>query len=91
MPTISYFYVSAIRMYLNDHFPPHLHAEYGESEACIAIETGRSIEGYLPKAVERLVAEWVSLNNAALVENWRLARLGLPLNKIGGLDAEQGR
>jgi len=38
MPTISVFYGIVIRMYFNDHAPPHFHARYGEFEATIKIE-----------------------------------------------------
>ena len=88
MPTISFFYGIAIRMYLNDHSPPHIHAIYGEYEACVAIETGVVVDGRLPKTAEHLVREWTNLNRDALLENWRLARQGLLPNKIGGLDVE---
>jgi hypothetical protein len=40
MPTISWFYGIAIRMYFLDHPPPHFEAAYGEHEANIAIESG---------------------------------------------------
>lgn len=33
MPTISIFYGIAIRMYYQDHAPPHFHAVYAEQEA----------------------------------------------------------
>ena len=33
MPTISWFYGIAIRMYFLDHPPPHFQAVYGEHEA----------------------------------------------------------
>jgi hypothetical protein len=88
MPTISIFYGIAIRMYVNDHSPPHFHAVYGGSEACFAIETGTVLEGYLPKTAERLAREWAALNRDGLMENWRLAREGQMPNPIGGLDAE---
>lgn len=32
MPTISTFYGILIRMFFNDHPPPHFHARYGEFE-----------------------------------------------------------
>ena len=35
MPTISSFYGILIRMFYNDHGPPHFHARYGEFEATI--------------------------------------------------------
>jgi len=43
MPTISTFYGIFIRMYFNDHAPPHFHAIHGEHEATIAIATGEEI------------------------------------------------
>jgi hypothetical protein len=49
MPTISFFYGIAIRMYFRDHAPAHFHAIYGEHEAFISIETGEVIFGHLPK------------------------------------------
>ncbi len=88
MPTISFFYGIAIRMYLNDHAPPHFHAIYGGDEATFVIETGRILEGRLPKTAHRLVLEWLTLNRDALMENWDLARSGSPLKRIGGLDVE---
>ena len=39
MPTISEFFGILIRMYYDDHNPPHFHAYYGEHEAIILIET----------------------------------------------------
>lgn len=49
MPTISAFYGIIVRMYYNDHAPPHFHARYGESEATIDIETRQVIDGELPR------------------------------------------
>ncbi len=39
MPEVSRFYGIVIKMYFADHHPPHFHAEYGEHEALVAIET----------------------------------------------------
>ena len=50
MPTISWFYGIAIRMFVVDHPPPHFHAAYGEHEATVSIETGEVLEGRLPAA-----------------------------------------
>ena len=52
MPTISFFYGIAIRMYFRDHAPAHFHAIYGEHEAFISIETGEVIFGHLPKTAD---------------------------------------
>ncbi len=43
MPTISAFYGILIRVFFNDHPPPHFHARYGEHEATIEIATLRSL------------------------------------------------
>jgi hypothetical protein len=55
MPTIAYFYGIAIRMFFNDHPPPHFFASYGGHEANVSIETGEVIEGHLPANAARLV------------------------------------
>jgi hypothetical protein len=49
MPTISWFYGIAIRMYFLDHPPPHFEAVYNEHEANVSIETGDVIEGHYPR------------------------------------------
>ena len=88
MPTIAWFYGIAIRMYVRDHPPPHVHAIYGEHEANVAIDTGEVIEGKLPKVAARLVRDWVMGNNGQLHENWRRARSGEQPEKIAGTDAD---
>jgi hypothetical protein len=88
MPTISWFYGIAIRMYVRDHPPPHIHAVYGEFEAFVAIETGEVIEGTLPRTAARLVRDWVLIRREQLRENWRRARVGEQLERIAGLDAD---
>lgn len=39
MPEVSRFSGIVIRMYFNDHSTAHVHAEYGEQEALVEIET----------------------------------------------------
>jgi hypothetical protein len=90
MPTISYFYGIFIRMYVRDHPPPHFHAVYGEHEANIAIATGEAIEGKLPRNAAKLVSEWTARHRSELLVNWRLAVSGEPLERIPGLDADEG-
>jgi hypothetical protein len=45
MPRISVFYGILIRMFFNDHTPPHFHARYGEFEATVEIDTLEILEG----------------------------------------------
>jgi hypothetical protein len=74
VPTISTFYGILIRMFFNDHPPPHFHARYGEFEATIDIERLAVSEGELPQRALGLVLDWASLHQAELLENWRLCR-----------------
>jgi hypothetical protein len=88
LPTISWFYGIAIRMYFNDH-APHFHAVHDADEGVFSIATGQLIEGHLPRTARRLVEEWTLLHREALMENWNRARQGVrePLERIPGLDA----
>ena len=53
VPTISRFYGIVIRMYFEDHAPPHFHALYSGDEAVIAIVDGAVLRGRLPVARSR--------------------------------------
>lgn len=86
MPRISTFYGIFIYMYFSDHAPPHFHAIYGENEAAIDIATSRVIDGTLPRRGKSLVQRWCRLHQAELMVNWRLARVGQPLQNIAPLD-----
>ncbi|HME08854.1 MAG TPA: DUF4160 domain-containing protein [Bryobacteraceae bacterium] len=74
MPTISAFYGILIRMFFNDHGPPHFHARYGEFEATVDINTRAIIEGELPRRALNLVQEWAMIHRVELLEDWRLCR-----------------
>jgi hypothetical protein len=86
MPTVAYFYGIAIRMYFNEHPPPHFSATYSGQEANVSIATGEVIEGRLPANAARIVREWALARRGELEDNWRRARAGTPLVKIAGLD-----
>lgn len=74
MPTISAFFGILIRMYFNDHPPPHFHALYNEYEAVIAIESSQVLEGSLPRRALGLVQEWTDLHREELLADWELCR-----------------
>jgi hypothetical protein len=82
MPTISTFYGIMIRMYWNDHAPPHFHAVYGEDEAKLDIRTLEVIEGWLPNRALALVVEWAQQHQTELVEDWNLCSNNQPAKKI---------
>jgi len=79
MPEICRFYGIIIRMYFDDHPPPHFHAYYGGDEAIIGIENIVLLEGLLPPRALGLVAEWGALHQEELMNAWhRTKRLKTP-------------
>lgn len=86
MPEISRFLGISITMYYNDHPPPHFHVRYGGQRALVAIESLAVLRGQLTPRVLGLVIEWAAAHQAELMEDWRLARLEEPLNKITPLE-----
>ena len=74
MPTISWFYGIAIRMFFGDHAPPHFHAYEQDAEALVRIADGEVIKGRLSPQARRLVKEWTEINRTALMENWEASR-----------------
>lgn len=86
MPTISMFFGLVIRMYYDDHAPPHFHVHYGEHVAVIEIETLVVSAGHLPRRALAMVLEWASLHRQELLDDWRLAEQHEPLKPIEPLD-----
>jgi hypothetical protein len=85
MPEISRFFGIIIRMYYNDHAPPHFHAEYGSQEAVVRIQPVGVLRGGLPPRALSMVMEWALINQQALMADWELARQRQHLNQIEGL------
>jgi hypothetical protein len=85
MPEISRFLGIVIRMYYRDHAPPHFHAEYGDNEITVEINSGM-VEGRFPRRVLTSVLEWYSIYEEELAANWQLAREEQPLHKIPPLE-----
>lgn len=86
MPTISEFFGILIRMYYDDHHPPHFHAYYSGDEAIISIETLEIMGGGLPKRARALVVEWAIEHRQELLNDWELAEQHQPLNRIEPLE-----
>ena len=62
MPELTRFFGIVVRMYFRDHSPAHFHAEYGEYEALVEIETLAILRGELPRRAMALVLEWSALH-----------------------------
>jgi len=74
VPIISRFFGILIRMFFNEHAPPHFHAEYAESRAVINIRTLEVIEGRLPRRALELVLDWAELHQDELLMDWDLCQ-----------------
>lgn len=74
MPVISAFYGILIRMFFDDHNPPHFHAVYQGSEAKVGIQDLKLAEGSLPPRAQALVLEWAKAHQNELLEDWELCR-----------------
>jgi len=88
VPTISMFYGILILMYFYDnkkHNRPHIHAEYAEYQASIAIDDGTVLSGSLPSSKLKLVQAWIEIHREDLLVNWKLAVVGEPVFKIDPL------
>ncbi len=48
MPELSRFFGISVKMFYNDHAPPHFRVEYGEHMAVVEIETLDIVRGALP-------------------------------------------
>ncbi len=82
MPEISRFFGIIIRMFYDEHNPPHFHVEYSGHKAVFDFD-GNVIKGTLTsKTATKLVREWVDLHVLELEEDWKLATENKAMNKI---------
>jgi hypothetical protein len=86
MPEISRFFGILIKMFFDDHNPPHFHAEYGTDLALIDIRNLSVFSGRLPPRVIGLVIEWATLHQQELLADWDRARAQQELLKIAPLE-----
>jgi hypothetical protein len=86
MPEVSRFFGIIIRMFYDDHNPPHFHAEFGEKRAKIDFN-GNVIVGDLgSRTALKLVRDWVDLHRAELVADWEMARASKEVKSIAPLE-----
>jgi Domain of unknown function (DUF4160) len=86
VPEICRFFGIIIRMFFNEHDPPHFHAEYQRNKAVFDFK-GNIMKGSLnSKTATRLVREWIDLSLKELEVDWELARAGKEIKKIAPLE-----
>jgi Domain of unknown function (DUF4160) len=88
MPVISYFFGIYVRMYHDEHPPPHVHVEYQGHEALVSIASGEVFEGRLPSKAAQLVRDWCQDHQAELTANWARAGALEPMERIAGADSD---
>lgn len=82
MPEISRFLGVSIRLFRDDHPPPHFHAVYNEFTAQISIRHPSILQGRLPPRVLGYVTEWAVLHEEELLRCWEAAQTDQPVAKI---------
>ena len=85
MPEISRFYGIVIKMFFNEHNPPHFHAEYQGYKVSISIEGG-IVEGKMPKNALKLIFEWLEFHRQELLDNWETVQKTGEYKKIEPLN-----
>lgn len=88
MPILSIFFGIIVRMWHDDHPPPHIHVEYQGFEALVDIRTGLITEGRLPVKAAAMVKEWCERHRDELLANWARACRFEPLERIQGADQD---
>ncbi len=88
MPILSVFFGIIVRMWHDDHPPPHIHVEYQGFEALVDIQTGGVTTGRLPNKAAAIVKEWCFHHRDELLANWEHAQRFEPLERIQGADQD---
>lgn len=86
MPEITRFFGIIIRMYFDDHNPPHFHAIYDRNEIQVSIDPIEILNGRLPRRAESMVIEWAALNQQGLMENWERLQNDESANRLPPLE-----
>ena len=86
MPEICRFFGIIIRMFYDDHNPPHLHAEYQGNKAVFDFNGNMTKGDLSSRTAIRLLREWIDLHLQELEDDWEAARQDQELKKIDQLD-----
>ena len=86
MPEISRFFGIIVRMFFDEHNPPHFHVEYQGAKAVFDFH-GNITRGSLnSKTATRLVRDWADQHADALIDNWQRALEFKSINPIPPLE-----
>lgn len=86
MPYVSFFFGIVVRMFHNDHNPPHFHAEYQGQIAKFDLD-GNLVEGRMrSRTAKSLIKKWAKLHKDELTTNWERAQRLDEILRIDPLD-----
>ena len=86
MPEISRFFGIVIKMFFDDHNPPHFHVEFQGERASFTFD-GKLLAGSMSsKTAQRLIRDWARLHKLELKINWKNIERGCQLNRIEPLE-----
>ncbi|MDR2183806.1 MAG: DUF4160 domain-containing protein [Clostridiales bacterium] len=84
MPELTRFKGIVIKMYFergSKHHKPHIHAQYAEFKATIALD-GNLLAGSLPLKQFKIVVGWLALYEDEVYEAWHKAVQGEHFDKL---------
>ncbi len=86
MPYVSMFFGIIIRMFHNEHNPPHFHAEY-QGQRGIFDFGGNMLKGNMKSnTAKKLIQDWALLHQVELQGNWNKAVQNEQLDRIAPLN-----
>jgi len=86
LPIISVFFGIVVRMFYQEHEPPHFHVEHQGQTGTFDFE-GRLLVGSIrSRTAQRLIAEWALAHRGELEANWTRIKAGCPLERIEPLE-----
>ena len=68
-----------IRIYSNDHLPPHFHIITPDADALVEISTLEIIPGKLPGKAARTALAWAAENKALIAAEWNRTNPRFPV------------
>ena len=82
MPGITRFFGIVIRMFYDEHNPPHFHAEFDGKKVTMDFRGNILLGDLRSRTALKLIREWTDLHQAELARDWNLARAGKAIKKI---------
>ncbi len=86
MPEICRFFGIVIRMFFDEHNPPHVHVQYQGNKGVFDLGGNVTRGDLRSRTATKLVREWIDLHVSELNDDWELAQAGKEIKKIAPLD-----